>query len=197
MNATFHKARLLRRGLAAAAALVVAACAGAPPETFDLSAASLPPAHKLRAQIAIREPIAALDLDSQRILVRTGPDTVAYLAGAQWSDRLPALVQTRLVQTFQNARLLQSVARAGSGLAADYSLELDIRAFELDVGAAQANVDIAARIVAAASGRVVAARIFKTRVPAAGTGGREATMALNAALSAVMAQIVAFTSAQI
>ena len=125
------------------------------------------PAHKLRAQVAIREPVASLDLDSQRILVRTGPETIAYLAGAQWSDRLPSLVQTRLVQTFQNAQLLRSVARAGGGPAADYSLELDIRAFELDVAAAQANVDIAAKIVAATSGRVIAARIFKIRVPAA------------------------------
>lgn len=197
MKATFHNARVATSGLALAAALLVASCAGAPPETFDLSAASLPPAHKLRAQILIREPIASLDLDSQRILVRTGPETVAYLSGAQWSDRLPALVQNRLVQTFQNARLLQSVARSGSGIAADYNLELDIRAFELDVEGAQASVDIAAKIVAANSGRVVAARIFKTHIPATGTGGLEASTALNAALSAVMAQIVSFTSAQI
>jgi cholesterol transport system auxiliary component len=197
MNATFRIGRRLRSGLAAAAVVCLAGCSSAPPETFDLSAASLPPAHKLRAQIAVREPVASLDLDSQRILVRTGPETVAYLAGAQWSDSLPSLVQTRLVQTFQNAQLLQSVARAGSGPAADYSLELDIRAFEIDVPAAQANVDIAAKIVSATSGRVIAARIFKAHVPAPGTGGAEATTALNAALSAVMAQIVAFTTAQI
>ena len=197
MNASFRIGRRLRSALAVAAVLVAAGCASAPPETFDLSAASLPPAHKLRAQIAVREPVASLDLDSQRILVRTGPETVAYLAGAQWSDRLPSLVQTRLVQTFQNAQLLQSVARAGSGPAADYSLELDIRAFELDVAAGQANVDIAAKIVGATSGRVLAAQIFRMRVPAAGSGGAEATKALNVALSAVMAQIVAFTAAQI
>jgi len=197
MNAILRIARLLRNGLAATAVVFVAGCSSAPPDTFDLSAAAVPPAHKLRAQISIREPIASLDLDSQRILVRTGPETVAYLAGAQWSDRLPSLVQTRLVQTFQNAQLLQSVARAGSGPAADYSLELDIRAFELDVPAAQANVDIAAKIVAETSGRVIAARIFKTRVPASGTGGAEATKALDAALSAVMPQIVAFTVSQI
>lgn len=197
MNATLPLARWLRNGLAATAVVFVAGCASAPPETFDLTAASLAPAHKLRAQIAIREPVASLDLDSQRILVRTGPETIAYLAGAQWSDRLPSLVQTRLVQTFQNAQLLRSVARAGSGPAADYSLELDIRAFELDVPAAQANVDIAAKIVAATSGRVIAAQIFKTRVAASGTDGAQATRALNAALSTVMAEIVAFTTAHI
>jgi cholesterol transport system auxiliary component len=197
MMATSRNARVLRLGLGLAAALVVASCGSAPPETFDLSAASVPPAHRLRGQIAIREPVASLDLDGQRILVRTGPETVAYLSGAQWSDRLPSLVQTRLVQTFQNARLLQSVGRAGGGVTADYSLELDIRAFELDAKAVQANVDIAAKIVAIVSGRVVASQIFKTQVPAAGTSGAEATRALNAALSTVMAQIVAFVSAQI
>ncbi|WP_158813396.1 ABC-type transport auxiliary lipoprotein family protein [Methylocapsa sp. S129] len=191
------RARALRMGLALSAALLAAACGGSAPETFDLSAAAVPAAHKLRAQIAIREPLASQDLDSQRILVRTGPEAVAYLAGAQWSDRLPALVQTRLVQTFQNAQLVQSVARAGSGFTPDYSLELDIRAFELDAKGAQADVDIAAKIVDDRGGRIVAARIFKMQVPAGGTDGAQASVALNAALSTVMAQIVAFTAAQI
>jgi cholesterol transport system auxiliary component len=196
MMATSRNARVLKLGLGLAAALVAASCGSAPPETFDLSAAVVPDAHRLRGQIAIREPVAALDLDGQRILVRTGPETVAYLSGAQWSDRLPTLIQTRLVQTFQNAHLLQ-VGRAGGGVAADYSLELDIRAFELDAKAVQADVDIAAKIVSITGGRVVAARIFKVQVPAAGTSGAQATAALNAALSAVMTQIVGFVSAAI
>ena len=197
MMAKFRKARVLRLCLGLGAALAVASCGGAPPETFDLSAASVPGAHRLRAQIAIREPVASLDLDGQRILVRTGPETVAYLSGAQWSDRLPTLIQTRLVQTFENAHLLQSGARAGGGVAADYSLELDIRAFELDAKAVQADVDIAAKIVSNTGGRVVAARIFKMQVPAGGTSGAQASAALNTALSAVMTQIVAFVSAAI
>jgi cholesterol transport system auxiliary component len=197
MMAMSHKTRASTGGLILAATLLLVSCSSAPPETFDLSAAAVPAAHNLRAQIAIRLPTASLDLDSQRILVRTGPDTVAYLAGAQWSDQLPALVQTRLLQTFENARLLRFVGRSGSGVAADYNLELDIRAFELDAKAVRANVDIAVKIVSAGGGRVAAAQIFKTQVPAAGTGGPEATAALNAALSSVMKQIVAFTSAQI
>ena len=119
--------------------MLAAACGGSAPETFDLSAASVPEVHKLRAQIAIREPVTSLDLDSQRILVRTSPETVAYLTGAQWSDRLPTLIQTRLVQTFQNAHLSGSVGRAGAGFSSNYSLELDIRAFELDAKSVQAN----------------------------------------------------------
>jgi cholesterol transport system auxiliary component len=194
MMAMLH-ARALKFGLIASIGLLVVACGGSAPETFDLSAASVPEAHKLRAQIAIREPLTSLDLDSQRILVRTSPETVAYLTGAQWSDRLPTLIQTRLVQTFQNAHLLGSVGRAGAGFSSNYSLELDVRAFELDAKSVQANVDIAAKIVDDRGGRIVASRIFTMQVPSAGTGGAQASVALNAALSAVMAQIVAFTAA--
>jgi cholesterol transport system auxiliary component len=189
--------RFSKIGLAAVVALMLAACGGSAPETFDLSSAPASPAHRLRTQLSVREPITSLDLDSQRILVRTGPETVAYLSGAQWSDRLPVLVQTRLVQTFQNALASQSVARAGTGIQANYSLDLDIRAFELDAKAVEANVDIAAKIIDMRNGRVVASRIFKTRAPAAGTSGAKASAALNAALTSVMTEIVDFASTQI
>jgi cholesterol transport system auxiliary component len=190
------RARALKIGLILSAGLLIAACGGSAPETFDLSAASVPEAHRLRAQIAIREPVTSLDLDSQRILVRTSPETVAYLTGAQWSDRLPTLIQTRLVQTFQNAHLLDSVGRAGAGFSSNFSLELDVRAFELDAKRVQGVVDIAAKIVDDRGGRIVASRIFRMEQPSAGTSGVQASVALNAALSAVMTQIVAFTVAQ-
>ena len=183
--------------LALALALALAGCGGGAPQTFDLSAAPAKAARPLRAQLSIREPIASLDLDGQRILVRTGPETIAYLADAQWADRLPTLIQTRLVETFQNAKLMRSVARAGSGPSAEYSLELDIRAFELDVSKSEAVVDFAVKIVSQTSGKVAAARIFRVTAPAAGTSGAAATAALNTALSDAMTQIVAFTAAEI
>ncbi|HEY4924243.1 MAG TPA: ABC-type transport auxiliary lipoprotein family protein [Roseiarcus sp.] len=190
------RARSLKIGLILSAGLLIAACGGSAPETFDLSAATVPEAHRLRAQVAIREPVTSLDLDSQRILVRTSPETVAYLTGAQWADRLPTLIQTRLVQTFQNAHLLDSVGRAGAGFSSNFSLELDVRAFELDAKRVQGVVDIAAKIVDDRGGRIVASRIFRMEVPSAGTSGVQASVALNTALSAVMTQIVAFTVAQ-
>ena len=190
------RARSLKIGLILSAGLLIAACGGSAPETFDLSAATVPEAHRLRAQVAIREPVTSLDLDSQRILVRTSPETVAYLTGAQWADRLPTLIQTRLVQTFQNAHLLDLVGRAGAGFSSNFSLELDVRAFELDAKRVQGVVDIAAKIVDDRGGRIVASRIFRMEVPSAGTSGVQASVALNTALSAVMTQIVAFTVAQ-
>ena len=120
----------------------------------------------------IAEPLAAIDLDSESILVRTGRQEVATLAGAKWSDRLPLLVQSRLTQTFENANLLRQVGRRPA-TAADYDLDIDIRAFDLDVARSRVEVDFAVKIVSAGSGRVVAAEIFTAEAPVASTNGAD------------------------
>ena len=113
-----------------AVALAVAACASGPPPTmFDLAAATPPPARGLRAQIRVGQPTATANLDSDRILVRDS-DTLAILEGARWSESLPALFRTRLAQSFQNAGLARWID--GPAANADYEIDLDIRAFELD-----------------------------------------------------------------
>jgi cholesterol transport system auxiliary component len=176
--------------------LALAACNGdGPMPNFDLSPAYVSTRRPLPAQLVVREPLGPLVLDSQRILVRSGPDTLAYLSDAQWSERLPALVRERLVQTFQNAHLLR--AEPGGDAPPDYSLELEIRHFELDATSRQGVVEIAAKIVKTRDGLIVAERSFKSAAPAAGTTGPQATAALNKALSDVMAEIVAFAAAKV
>ncbi|MGD0642283.1 MAG: ABC-type transport auxiliary lipoprotein family protein [Roseiarcus sp.] len=180
-----------------ALALALASCAsGPPPDAFELSAAKPPPSRPLSAQLRVAEPIASLDLDSDRILVRTGPEEVATLAGAKWSDRLPLLVQSRLTQTFENANLLRQVSRRPT-TTADYELDIEIRKFELDVAQMQVKVDLAAKIVSVGSGRVAAAQIFTADAPVGSTGGADVSAALNAALSSVMTRIVAFASSRL
>jgi cholesterol transport system auxiliary component len=93
-----------------ALALALAACGGgAPLDTYDLQAARPGRAHALRAQVRVAEPFASLDLDSDRILVRTRSQQMAVLAGAKWPDRLPRVVRARLIQSFQNAGLAGQV----------------------------------------------------------------------------------------
>jgi cholesterol transport system auxiliary component len=187
----------VRAAATIAATLLVAACAsGPPPEAYDLNAARPAPARPLRAQLRIAEPLAGVDLDSDRILVRTGPQEVATLAGARWSDRLPLLVQARLTQSFENAKLSGQVGRRATTAAA-YELDVDIRAFELDVPRSRVRVDLAAKIVALGGGRVVAAQVFTAEAPVASTSAAAASAALDGALSTVMSQIVAFTAARL
>lgn len=190
--------RRLRAGALGVAglALLLAACGGSPPATFDLTAAAPPPARPLRASLRIGEPLAGVDLDSDRILVRTGPQEIATLADAKWAGRLPLLLQSRLAQTFQNAKLAGQVGQ-GANASAAYELQVDVRAFELDVPQSRVKIDLAVKIVASGSGRPVATQVFTADAPVASTAPAAVSAALDAALSQVMTQIVAFVSARI
>ena len=187
-------ARRRRFGLAALAlALPLAACGGASLDIYDLKAATPAPARPLSARVRVADPLAALDLDSDRILVRTGPQQMATLAGAKWPDRLPLVVQARLTQSFQNAGLARQVGR---NAVADYELDLDIRKFELDVARSRVEVDVAAKLVSA-SGRVLAAEIFTADAPVASTSPPTVAAAMDGALKSVMKRIVAFVATRL
>ena len=179
-----------------AACLMLSACGGTSRATFDLGPVEAEPAARaLRGALSVEQPQASELIDSERIVIRTGPDAVAYLKGAQWSDRVPVLVQSRLIQSFENARLLKSVGRPG--MVADYALGSEIRRFEIDVTTNQATVEIAARLRKTANGRVIAAQIFTETVPAPSTSGEAASQVLDSALTNVMGQILRWTTKQI
>jgi ABC-type uncharacterized transport system auxiliary subunit len=184
----------LRCVAAASLLLPLADCSGAALETYDLSAARPPAQRALRGQLRIAEPTAMIDLDSDRILVRLGPQ-LAVLAGAKWPGRLPAILQARLTQSFQNAGLLRQLSARPSA-PGDFELDLDIRKFELVVARPHIEIDIAAKIVTA-SGGVVAAQTLAMDAPVASTAPADVSAAMNSALSAVMIRIVAFTAARI
>ena len=174
----------------------LAACAGEPqaPQTaFNLAPAVPHPQRPLRAQIHVLDPFAPTDLESDRILVRTGP-TVAVLAGARWPAPLPVLLQARLAESLQNA---QDLKVDDGRTAADYNLETEVRAFELDADQKQVVVEFVVKLVSARDNHIKAFKTFKTRAPVASTDPHEVTTALNGALSSVMAQIVAFVAASV
>ncbi len=158
---------------------------------FDLAAATPPPARALRAQIRVGQPTATANLDSDRILVRDS-ETLATLEGARWSESLPALFRARLAQSFQNAGLARWID--GPAATADYEVDLDIRAFELDAETKEVHVDIAAWIVSLGGGRIRADEIFTQRAPVSSTDPAAVAAAMDQAASTVMAQIVKFVA---
>lgn len=187
---------IVAAALAFGAALALAACSGPPPATYDLSA----PRESVRAghlsgALAIAEPTAILPVNSDRIVIRTGADSVAYLSGAQWADRLPRLVQTRLIESFENAGLVGRVGRPG--MTAAYSLVTELRRFEVDVTRNEAVIEISARLVTDRAGSVVAAQVFSATSPAPATQDGQAAIALDAALGDAMRRILVWTTARI
>lgn len=171
------------------AVLALSACAGAP-VVYDLGAATPASVMAPRLTLRIRESLPGPDLDSDRILVRNG-NMLGVLAGAVWAERLPLLIQARLLQTFQNGRGLRAVGE-GAG-AYDADLQTELRAFELDAQRRLVRIDIVAK-VATPGGHILSARIFRVEAPVSSTEPAVVVTALNTALKGVMRDIVAFAS---
>jgi cholesterol transport system auxiliary component len=178
--------------LVGASFALLAACSGPPRANFDVGAADRGfPTRAPRSQLAILEPVAISPVVSDRIVVRTSSETLATLGGAQWVDRLPVLVQTRLVESFENAHLFRAVGR--SGILADYNLHTEIRRFELDSSRSEVSVEIFARI-SGSGGQAIGTHLFTSHIPVASDDPAYVAAALNAALKEVMRQIVTWTA---
>lgn len=182
------------RAATVVAVLALAGCAGSPLLTYDLSAPRERAARPVGLQIVVSQPSAVSPLASDRIVVRSRTMGLTVLPGAQWSDELPDLLQSRIIQAFENARLLKAVGRPSDRLASDYNLNSEIRRFEIDAARGEAVVEIVVKFVADRSGRITAARVFEGRAPSTASSGAEASAALDAALAKVLRELVAWTS---
>lgn len=177
-------------------ALLLAGCGGgAKNDTFDLSVNpdGNGPAAKSR-QMLIPQPTALSALDSNQILVRVSSSEIQYLSKSQWGDKLPRMVQSKLVEAFENTHKLGGVGVPGQGLAIDFQLVTDIRSFEIDsAGHSQAVVEISAKILNDRSGTIKAQNTFRKVVPVSGGANADFVKALNAAFGDVVTEIVDWT----
>lgn len=184
------RGRLRALSLAAAGSLLLAGCGGgSAPTTYDLSA----PRDFGRiggggGVLIVAQPTAVQALDSDRLIVKDSSGALSFLGGAQWADRVPNLVQTRLIQTFENGSRIAAVGRPGERIVPDFQLNTDIRAFNIDAASGQAVVEITAKLIGDRTGKVQRAKLFSARVPA-GADGAGAAQALDQALSQVLIQI--------
>ena len=186
-------ATLRRRQLAVIGALLLlAGCSsGSAPTTFDLTAPNPGRiAGSSRNYLVIAEPTTVQALDSDRIIVRDASGSISFLGSSQWADRVPRLVQTRLIQTFENAGRLGFVGRPGDRIVSDVQMNTDIRAFTVETATGEALVEITAKLVNDKTGRVRAAKLFSARVPLSTIEGSAAAVAMNSALSIVLTEIV-------
>ena len=198
---------LLRNGTAARAALVavlaatLTACGStqAKNDTFALTSIATADGPSARSrQILVPQPSALKALDGEQIVIRPSTSEIQYLAGAQWSDSLSKMVQAKLVQAFENTGRLGGVGMPGQGLAIDYQIVTDIRAFEVQTaGADAAVVEISAKLLNDRNGTVRAQKVFRATAPVGGTGNTAFVKALDAAFAAVTADIVGWTLAAI
>jgi cholesterol transport system auxiliary component len=157
--------------------------------TYDLTAPEKVSAgpRKAKVQVLVTEPTALKALDSENIVVREGAGQIQYLAGAQWGDRLPKIVQARLIEAFERSGRFGGIGRPGEGLAIDYQIITDIRAFGVQDGVAQ--IEIAAKLLNDRNGVVRGSKVFTASVRA-GTGPDALVSALDQAFAEVASELV-------
>jgi cholesterol transport system auxiliary component len=158
---------------------------GAPSDFSGLKGAS-------RAQILVLEPSALKSLDAPEIVVKTSPTQITYLARSQWPDRLPKVVQARLVQAFENSKRVRAVAKPGEGLVIDYQIVTDIRAFEARIGSGEqsALVSLSVKLVSDRSGKVLRSKVFETQAPISSGDAPAVVNGINAAFDAIARDLV-------
>lgn len=190
--------------LAAALAVFLPGCAvlgggSSPLDTYELTAASPDDSgpRRSRTQILIAEPSALKSLDSENIVIKPSAAEVQYLKGAQWSDRLPKVVQARLAQAFQESGRLGGVGKPGEGLAIDYQIITEIRAFQIRLdGGDRAEVELFVKVLNDRNGTVRAASSFTATAPVSGSGNAAFTAALDQAFRSAAGKIVDWSIAR-
>jgi cholesterol transport system auxiliary component len=157
--------------------------------TYDLTGPEKVSAgpRKGKVQVLVTEPTALKALDSENIVVREGAGQIQYLGGAQWGDRLPKIVQARLIEAFERSGRFGGIGRPGEGLAIDYQIITDIRAFGIQDGVAE--IEIAAKILNDRNGVVRGSKVFTASVNA-GTGPDALVKALDQAFAEVASELV-------
>ena len=137
----------------------------APAETFVLptEVAVTDPSPSSGPQVLVPEPITLDTLSSPRVVVRVGEREVQYLGETRYADTLTRLTQIKLKRALEGGRGIGAAALPGEGLAIDFQVITDIRAFEVRLGANdRAFVSLGIKLLNDRTGNVVAQRVFQS-----------------------------------
>ena len=192
-----------RRRLLSGLPLALAGCGsllptgGAPPKLYTLTPASdFAAGPAIRAQLLVDVPVSAAALDTERIALSRSAITIDYYAEAAWTDRAPLMIQSLLVQTFENSGRITAIGRESLALRADYVLRPELRHFEAeyrDAAAPSAHLTLSIKLVKMPDRAIVAQRNFDATAPAPANQMAAIVESFDKALHDAVRQIVDWT----
>jgi cholesterol transport system auxiliary component len=197
-----------RRALLRAAALtlpaaLLAGCAdlipgqGAPPNLYRLTPKSTFPDDlpTVDWQLVLAQPDADAALDTTRIALIREATKIEYYAKSGWTDRAPSMVQTLMLESFENSKRIVAVGRRAIGLRADFELRTELREFQAEYSQSEiaAHVAINAKLVRAAERSIVGQQNFLAKAPAAVDDIEVIVQAFDDALGSVLKHLVEWT----
>ena len=147
-------------------------------------------------QLAVEVPNASAYLNTSRIAIAQSPTSSDYYAKTGWTDRAPLMVQTRIVDSFENSHKIVAVARESIGLRANYVLQSDLRNFEAMYYYGPqpiAHVRLVAKMVRMPERQIIGVATFERCVRARADKVPKVVEAFDQALGSVMKRLVAWT----
>ena len=147
-------------------------------------------------QLAVEVPVASAYLNTSRIAISQSPTSSDYYSKTAWTDRAPLMVQTRIVDSFENSHKIVAVARESIGLRANYVLQSDLRNFEAMYFYGPqpiAHVRLVAKMVRMPERQIIGVATFERCVRARADKVPKVVEAFDQALGSVMKRLVAWT----
>lgn len=172
---------------------------GTPPQIYVLMRKTTfpPDLPSISRQLLVDTPVAPAEIDTTRVALTRSPTTIDYFANAAWSDRAPAMVQSLLIESFEQTGKIVSVARDSAVLRADYILMPELRRFEARYENGDAPpvvlVRLLVRLIKMPERTIIGDEIAEGREPAARNSMDAIIEAYNEALGSVMKRLVTWT----
>jgi cholesterol transport system auxiliary component len=148
---------------------------------------------KVDWQLTVALPVADAALNSARIALRQNPISLEYYARANWVDTAPRMIQTLLVESFENSKSIVSIGRQSVTLRADYSLLTDLREFQAEYiggGPPRIRIRLNAKMVRMPQRTILATQTFEFVEPAASSDLEAVVSAFDVALGKTLKRIV-------
>lgn len=195
----------VRRATAILLLLASAACTGNflpgtndPPKLYTLTPKSTfdPDLPRVNWQLTINLPNADAGLNTARIALRQNALSLEYYARANWIDTAPQMIQTLLVESFENSDKIVSVGRQSVTLRADYNLITDLREFQAEYindGPPRVRVRINAKMVRMPQRTIVGTETFQFVEQATRSDLEAVVYAFDVALGKTLKRLVEWT----
>ncbi len=152
---------------------------------------------RVSAQLLIAAPAAPAGLDTRRIALSRSPVSLDYFADAEWTDRVPFLVQDALVEGFQKSGSLAAVGADRSGLRADFVLDAAVDDFtaiyDSPDGVPRARVSLNLKLVKMPERNIVAHTTVMREQPAAANTLPDIVRAFDGAVGGAVQDAVIWT----
>ena len=183
---------------------------GAPPRLYVLTPKSTFPddVPSVNWQLLVDTPVSPAGLSTARIAMNDSPIELRYFDRANWTDFAPKMVQTLMIESFENSGKIIGVGREQIGLRSDFLLKTDLREFQaeysdalpqgikvMDQGVSPpvARVRINVKLVRMPRREIVATKTFERRVRAKDNTMKEIIGSFDQALGKALKAIVSWT----